>query len=446
MGIKGLYQYLSKSSNARTLHPFLKYRAKTFAIDANILMYKFCHAYSHSIDSFVECFIYKITAFLKFGIFPVFVFDGRAPTEKKHVIVRRIAAKQQLRQRLEHMKLSPNKNKAHMRQVQKLERQCFMTTKGHRNALIHLLETFKLPFFIANGEAETLCALLQRSGHVDYTLSDDTDTLAYGCMNTVHMFKGSERYLIETDLDVFLRSKNMTRDEFLNACVLSGCDYLERISNIHIETCFEYVKKFHTLDQTLNALRKHAQMHDLASYEHVKGIYLFRTDTTSLIVKQHEQYHGIIQDCLEHYETSGASIIDTDTMTDVCTGYGIDATTVTRLLDLITESVRQFSLIRHNFFSKGIGTDKRASIVSSPDKNDRTLSKQHDGVFWIETETNEKNNDTSYHYEKKERQKKKSKIVRRFEWSVPISARKVFESQAVCESSGHSTETKETRL
>lgn len=407
MGIKGLYQYLSRSSNARTMHPFLKYRTKTFAIDANILIYKFCYVYSQSISSFLECFIYKITSFLKFGIFPVFVFDGRAPIEKQPVIGRRIAAKHQLRKRLEYMKTIPNKNKLHLRHLHKLERQCFVTTKGHRNALIKLLETFKLPFFVANGEAETLCALLQRSGHVDYTLSDDTDTLAYGCMNTVHMFKGSERYLIETDMDVFLRSKNMTRDEFLNACVLSGCDYLERISNIHIETCFEYVKKFHTLDQTLNALRKHTLMHDLASYEHVKGIYLFRTDTTSSIVKQHEQYHGIIQDCLQYYESDN-TVVDHDAMRTLCTENGIDPKTVTELMRLITFSIQQFSLIRHNFFSKCIGISSEKRSIFSSEKTLSQINKHNDGIFRNQEETKHKENPNHISEKQEETEEKNS--------------------------------------
>lgn len=378
MGIKGLQRYLSLSK-AQTLHPYVRYRAKIFAIDANILIYKFCHAYPHSIGSFLECFVHKICAFLKFGIFPVFIFDGQAPLEKQDAILRRMTSKKQLRDRLERLKNMPVKNRAVTQHIQRLERQCFMVTKGHRTALVKLLDAIDVPYFVAEGEAETLCALFQRSGEVDYTLSDDTDTLAYGCSNIIQMFKSSERYLVETDLETFLKTKNLSRDEFLNVCVLSGCDYLDRASNVHIETCIEYVRKYHSLDQTLRELQKHTPMHELSEYERVKSMYQYQTDTTAVIMKQHQDNSGTIGAKLEIFmanvnasaNTNNANISGTTThkmpsstlpstssvpdctvLVQLFTDHAMSTFTINRLVNLIRDSVRSFSLVRHNFFSK----------------------------------------------------------------------------------------------
>ena len=83
MGIRGMTRMLV---NYQKTQPYVKYRTKVIAVDVNILIYKFCHVYHNSIALFLECFVFKICSFLKFGIFPVFIFDGDAPKEKKYVI------------------------------------------------------------------------------------------------------------------------------------------------------------------------------------------------------------------------------------------------------------------------------------------------------------------------------------------------------------------------
>ena len=348
MGIKGLQRYLL-NNKLPTIHPYIKYRSKVFAVDINILIYKLGFLYPHSIASFLECFTTKIAALLKFGIFPVFIFDGQAPTEKRQAIIRRLTCKKQMYHRLEKLKALVHKTRSVHQLIHKLERQCFFVTKAHRNGLIKLIDGMNLPYIIADGEAEALCAILQKSGHVDYTLSEDTDTLAYGCMNTVHIYKNSDRYFIETDLSLFLKLKNLTQDEFLNVCVLSGCDYLDRASNVHIETCIDYVRKYHSLDQTLNELRKHTVMHDLKEYERIKRIYLFETEATSGVCAQHHACCQQISDSLEAFNDT----IKEQALKELFLSHGCITTTINRLLGIIKNSIHEFSLVRHNFFSKG---------------------------------------------------------------------------------------------
>ena len=255
MGIRGMTRMLL---NYQKTQPYVKYRTKVIAVDVNILIYKFCHVYHNSIALFLECFVFKICSFLKFGIFPVFIFDGDAPKEKRYVINKRINTKKKYRAKLDALRqcMIDTKSPCWKCSIQKLERQSFMVTKQHRDSLIHLLECLKLPHFIAEGEAEMLCALFQKADQVDYTLSDDTDTIAFGCTRTIRMIKDNERYLIETDVKRFLDSKYLTHDEFLNACVLTGCDYMKKPSTIELEKCIDYVKRYHTLEKTLLELKK----------------------------------------------------------------------------------------------------------------------------------------------------------------------------------------------
>ena len=101
-------------------------------------------------------FIYKICSFLKFGIFPVFVFDSDAPLEKHDAIKKRFNAKSKSREKLEQMLKTTSKSNLSKKSIKRLERQLFIVTKYHRYSLIKLLDCFKLPYFIAEGEAEVL--------------------------------------------------------------------------------------------------------------------------------------------------------------------------------------------------------------------------------------------------------------------------------------------------
>ena len=346
MGIRGMTRLLV---NYQKTQPYVKYRTKIIAIDVNILIYKFCHIYHNSMPLYLECFIYKICSFLKFGIFPVFIFDGDAPKEKRAIITKRVNTKRKYRAKLEELTKQAPKTPVLLSAIQKLQRQSFMITKNHRDYLIQLLKCLNLPYFIAEGEAEMLCASLQKAGQVDYTLSDDTDTIAFGCTRTVRMFKNCERYLIETDINAFLSSKYITQDEFLNACVLTGCDYMKKPSIIGLDKCIEYVRRFHTLDRTLHELKKTRKMNLIEEYQHIKDMYEFKTTCTHRIVKQQQEQGHIIQIKLTELENSEFN--EFSTLQQFLLSNDINISTTQNLIHFIQNSINEFLLIRHNFFA-----------------------------------------------------------------------------------------------
>jgi 5'-3' exonuclease len=346
MGIKGLQRLLTVTQST---FPYVKYRTKIMAIDVNILIYKFSYIYHNSIPLFLECFVLKICSFLKFGIFPVFVFDGEAPIEKKHTIKKRYMKKKKCREKLENMKLISNKTPCILNYIQRLERQCFVMTKWHKTSLMNLLDLLHLPYFVAQGEAEVLCALLQKAEQVHYTLSEDTDTFVYGCSRIVRMDRNSERYLIETDLDQFLESKQLNKDEFLNACVLSGCDYIDKSCNLQIETCIEYVKRFHTLEKTVMELKKTRYMHTIEKYRHIKDMYTFKTPCTQKMTVQQEIEGNKIAHALDAFTEFSDN--DTELLTTFLTTNEIQTASIRYLTQYVTNCIGEFLLIRHNFFS-----------------------------------------------------------------------------------------------
>ena len=95
-----------------------------------------------------------------------------------------------------------------------------------------LLSLFGFPFHLAPGEAEAECALLQSKGIVDAVLSEDVDTLMFGC--NVHLRNWSSagsKGKTPTHVDLYraddIEAKHgINREGMILIAMMSGGDYL----------------------------------------------------------------------------------------------------------------------------------------------------------------------------------------------------------------------------
>jgi flap endonuclease-1 len=98
-------------------------------------------------------------------------------------------------------------------------------------------------------EAETTCSDLCKRGIVDAVLSEDTDVLAYSA--PIFLTK------IDTNLDTCVRLKHsqilefleMTELEFLDLCIMCGCDYNKNIPKIGPQNAYKYLQKYKSIDE-----------------------------------------------------------------------------------------------------------------------------------------------------------------------------------------------------
>ena len=59
---------------------------------------------------------------------------------------------------------------------------------------------------------------------INACLSEDMDLLVFGCKK---MIKFKSNSVVEYDLDYITKSLNITSDQFIELCILFGCDYLK---------------------------------------------------------------------------------------------------------------------------------------------------------------------------------------------------------------------------
>jgi Holliday junction resolvase YEN1 len=97
-----------------------------------------------------------------------------------------------------------------------------------------LLKLFGFPFYMAPGEAEAECALLQREGIVDAVLSEDVDTLMFGCGRTLRNWssEGSRGNKSPTHVSVYDAKatkegrSGLDREGMVLIALMSGGDYI----------------------------------------------------------------------------------------------------------------------------------------------------------------------------------------------------------------------------
>ncbi|KAI9746159.1 MAG: hypothetical protein M1818_000840 [Claussenomyces sp. TS43310] len=96
-----------------------------------------------------------------------------------------------------------------------------------------MLKLFGFPWHIAPGEAEAECALLQREGIVDAVLSEDVDTLMFGCRTTFRNWtcEGSAGNHAPTHVSVYDANATLhgrgglDREGMILVALMSGGDY-----------------------------------------------------------------------------------------------------------------------------------------------------------------------------------------------------------------------------
>ena len=226
MGIRHLNSILQQSANnAIEKIPFINLRGKRIAIDTSIYLYRF-----KSEDELIESFYLMISLFKHYNIFPIFVFDGKPPKEKKEVVEKRIKQKEvakkdyvELKQKVESKQQKPTievKEK-----LDKLKKTCTTLNKRDIREVKALFDVYGVNYVIAEGEAEQYCARLVQKRLAWAVLSEDMDLFVYGCPRVLRYISLMNRTVVYYNMREILYELKLSQKEFKQICILSGTDY-----------------------------------------------------------------------------------------------------------------------------------------------------------------------------------------------------------------------------
>lgn len=317
MGIKGIKQVIKKHApDAITELDISQLKNKKVAIDSSIFLYRF--RYSFSGDNFhILGFLYKIIELLQANIIPVFVFDGKPPDAKKETLAKRSDTRAKSKERLSELngqksklieevdwnqesidefidsgsdseavdqeKLDRKKKIKEIKkldqEISKIEKNTLYVGKNHSLEVIELLKFIGIPFFEAPGEAEESCAFLQKTGQVDYILTEDTDSLTFGSKSVLFLTKDKNTFNLCT-LAKVLEQMEITFESFVDLCILCGCDYTCTIPKVGPVTAYTGIKKYTTIEEFITNNTKY-QVPESFEYQLARDLF-----------KQNNEYTG----------------------------------------------------------------------------------------------------------------------------------------------------------
>ncbi|XWV26245.1 endonuclease of the XPG family [Tupanvirus soda lake] len=273
MGIKKLPKLIKDIAGDAAIrsYKFSKFKGWAVSVDASLIIHQTVIALRSSgrdmknskgeLTSHLHGLFYKILIFLQNGMVPIFVFDGKAPDIKNKTIEKRKQRKTQAQKNLD--ELTDSEDEEYIKNF----KQTFKPTKADIKEAQILLDLMGIPYIIAPGEADVVCAWLaarhDASGkrYVKGVCSDDSDMLALGAP---YLFKDMLRFMSKNkpvkviSLKKALVKMNLTMDQFVDLCVLLGTDYCDNIKGIGPKGAYKLIQKYGTLEKVLASLNKNS--------------------------------------------------------------------------------------------------------------------------------------------------------------------------------------------
>jgi len=330
MGIKGLTSLLKKYSPAciqtRKLYD---YKGKSVAIDVSLFMHKFMYNYGNLIGGFFD----QIYHLRRRGISPIYVFDGKPPQQKNKVLECRKKAKTKLASKITELEcklVEINKRKFSTTteqtepiepiepteptdptepqlvvpdvpiitleeeqknveiKLKKLNRQVFKITSNDYRNIRKLFDLLNVPYYDAEGEADTLCVYLTKNNLADVCMTEDMDFLTHGCVSLLRDFNSKSNTVTEYNLTSILHNMGITHTQFIDLCILCGCDYTYKIRGLGPIGAFKLIKNNETIETILTNFcgpdKKYKLPEDF-DYENARRLFL--SSNTAMNYKSH---------------------------------------------------------------------------------------------------------------------------------------------------------------
>jgi flap endonuclease-1 len=279
MGIKKMLKFLNtnypnviKKPNNEELG------GQMIAIDISILLYQVVIAIRNSgadmftnqgeISSHILGLFNKTINLLKMNIIPIYVFDGKPPQFKWQTINNRKEVKQKASEKL---------NDDDMNEEDKIKyfKRTVSISKAQIQECIELLEIMGIPYVIAPEEADSQCAELVKCGLADGVLTEDMDIMTFGAKKIYRNLTSYKKDTIEILMDDVLKTLNLNYEQFVELCLLFGCDYCDKLNDMKPELIYQYYSKNKNLVNTINNIKQDGyKVDDFNDYEIYKKYFM----------------------------------------------------------------------------------------------------------------------------------------------------------------------------
>ncbi len=117
-----------------------------------------------------------------------------------------------------------------------------------------LLECFGIPYIHIDVEADAICAMLVKTGVADYGASNDMDLLAFGCPAIIRNINFMDDYVDVYRINNILPALEITHDQFIDMCIILGCDYADRLIGLKNSMALPLIKQYGSIENIIQNL------------------------------------------------------------------------------------------------------------------------------------------------------------------------------------------------
>uniref|UniRef100_A0A3P9DD13 Flap endonuclease 1 n=2 Tax=Haplochromini TaxID=319058 RepID=A0A3P9DD13_9CICH len=318
MGIHGLAKLIADQAPGAIKEQDIKnFFGRKIAIDASMCIYQFLIAVRQDgnvlqnedgeTTSHLMGMFYRTIRMLEHGIKPVYVFDGKPPQLKSAEVSK------------DFLWSSPICKWKHLFSVQwisqenidKFTKRLVKVTKQHNDECKKLLTLMGVPYIEAPCEAEASCAALVKGGKVFATATEDMDGLTFGTNILLRHLTASEAKKLpiqEFHFNRILQDIGLTNEQFIDLCILLGCDYCGTIKGIGPKRAIDLIKQHGSIEEILENIdsNKHPAPEDWL-YKEARGLFLKPevVDCSTVELKWNEpDEEGLIQFMCEEKQFS----------------------------------------------------------------------------------------------------------------------------------------------
>lgn len=265
MGISGLSKVIADNApRAIRENSINAYFGRKVAIDASMSIYQFLIAVrsegnvltnqAGETTSHLMGIFYRTIRMMENGIKPLYVFDGKPPDMKSGELGKRAEKRATAETAIE-----AAKENGDVAALDKFNRRTVKVTKQHNADCQRLLKLMGVPFIQAPSEAEAQCAALAKYGVVWAAGSEDMDTLTFATPILLRHLTFSEARkmpIAEIDHSAILEGLGLTQEQFVDLCILLGCDYCDSIRGIGPTRALALIKQHGSIEAVIESLDK----------------------------------------------------------------------------------------------------------------------------------------------------------------------------------------------
>lgn len=197
----------------------------------------------------------RTVRFLTEGLKPVFVFDGKAPSMKSGELQKRRDKRKKAEEAM--TKAVDDDN---IEEMDKQSKRLARAGRKENEDCKRLLKLMGVPVVLAPMEAEAEASALCKAGLVYATGTEDMDALTFATPILIRKLtfanqsaKGAA--IQQMNYKKAIEGLGLTHEQFVDLCILLGCDYCDTIKGIGPKTALKLVREHGSIEKILPALK-----------------------------------------------------------------------------------------------------------------------------------------------------------------------------------------------